>query len=611
MQPQPVERRLSAILSADIAGYSRHMEEDEEGTLRALKSCREAVDAIVALHRGRIFSEAGDGFLAEFSSAVEALRCAAEVQEAVTALNVTVPEPQRLRFRIGVNLGDVMVEGSNLFGDGVNVAARLQALAEPGQVFLSGTVYDQIEGKFSGAFDNLGEHTVKNIARPIRIYRMRTDKRGRPERTRWRRGPLPKVVAAAAAGFCLALGLVFTWMLLPTTSDKPVIAVLPFANQSGDPAQDYFVDGVTEDIIAALGRFSNLSVIGRKAVFERKGSRSGLATLGRELGARYIVEGSVRRDGNVVRVTVELNDTIKGMHLWSDHVDGELKDVFAMQDTITRQIVGLLAVELTRLERERIASKPTENLAAYEYVLRGNDLWFRGSRTANHQAGEMFEKAIALDPRYSDAYVGLGLVYVNAVAWGWSEFVKDDLARAESLAKQALGLDDNNAAAHRLLAQVMLLRLEYDQMLSEADRAIELNPSDWESRSLRGDALMWSGRAEEAIEEYKKALDFNAGIASTPYGITNLGYSYYLTRDYPEAIKIFQKALAAQPDFSTYAGLAAAHAQLRHAKEAQAAAAAARRLWPFFEADGFAQTWRDAADREHILEGLQKAGLHQ
>ena len=610
MQPQPVERRLSAILSADIAGYSRHMEEDEEGTHRALKSHRQAVDAIVAGHRGRIFGEAGDGFVTEFPSAVEALRCAAEVQEAMAARNVTVPEPQCMRFRIGVNLGDVMVEGGNLFGDGINVAARLQALAEPGEIFLSGTVYDQIEGKLPGAFENLGEHMVKNIARPIRVYRMRTDKRALPGRTRRRRWPLLKMGVAVAAALSLALGLGLAWMLWPpTSSDKPVIAVLPFANQSGDPAQDYFVDGVTEDIIAALGHFSNLSVIGRKAVFERKGSSADLATLSRELGARYIVEGSVRREGNVVRVTVELNDTTRGMHLWSDRFDGELKDVFTMQDTIARQIVGHLAVELTRLERERVASKPTENLAAYEYVLRGYDQWSRVSRAANYQAGEMFEKAIALDPQYSDAYVGLGLVYVNAVSWGWSEFVKDDLARAESLARQALGLDDNNAAAHRLLAQVLLLRLEYDQGLAEADRAIELNPRDWESRSLRGDALMWSGRPKDAIEEYKEALDFNAGIASTPYGITNLGYSYYLTHDYPEAIKIFQKALAAQPDFSTYAGLAAAHAQLDHAKEAEAAAAMVRRLWPFFEAAGYVQTWRDAEDREHILEGLRKAGL--
>ena len=249
-------------------------------------------------------------------------------------------------------------------------------------------------------------------------------------------------------------------------------------------------------------------------------------------------------------------------------------------------------------------------MAAYEYVLRGYDLWFRGSRTANHQAGEMFEKAIALDPRYGDAYVGLGLVYVNAVSWGWSEFVKDDLARAESLAREALGLDDYNAAAHRLLAQVMSLRLEHDLALAEADRAIELNPSDWESHSLRGDALMWSGRAKDAIEAYEKALDFNAGIASTPYGITNLGYSYYLMHNYSEAIKIFQKALAANPDFPTYAGLAAAHAQLDHAKEAEAAAAMVRRLWPFFEAAGMVQVWRDAEDREAILEGLRKAGLN-
>jgi adenylate cyclase len=586
------------------------MEEDEEGTHGALKSHRQAVDAIVAGHRGRIFGEAGDGFVAEFPSAVDALRCAAEIQSAMAARNATVPEPQCMRFRIGVNLGDVIVEGGNLFGDGVNVAARLQALAEPGGIFLSGTVYDQIKGKLPAVFGNLGVHTVKNIARPIRVYRMRTGKRTLPGRTRRRRWPLPKIAAGVAAALSLALGLGLAWTLWPpTSSNKPVIAVVPFVNQSGDPAQDYFVDGVTEDIIAALSRFSNLSVIGRKAVFEHRGSSAAPTTLGRELGGRYIVEGSVRREGDVVRVTAELNDTTRGVHLWSDRFDGELEDVFTMQDKITRQIVGHLAVELTRLERERVVSRPTESLAAYEYVLRGYDLWFRVSRTANHQAGEMFEKAIALDPRYGDAFVGLGLVYVNAVSWGWSEFVNDDLARAESLAREALGLDDYNAAAHRLLAQVMLLRLEYDLALAEADRAIELNPSDWESHSLRGDALMWSGRAKDAIEEYKMALDFNAGIASTPYGIANLGYSYYLTHDYSEAIKIFQKALAARPDFAMYAGLAAAHAQLDHAKEAEAAAAMVRRLWPFFEAAGMVQAWRDAEDREAILEGLRKAGL--
>lgn len=424
-------------------------------------------------------------------------------------------------------------------------------------------------------------------------------------------------MAAIAAGVVALAGLaaLVAWLLADPNATgtmhdpEPVIAVLPFDNIGGDPQQGYFSDGITGGIIAALGLFTNLSVIGRKAVFEHRGSDADVATLSRELGARYIVEGSVRREGNVVRVTVELNDARAGLYLWSDHFDGQLEDVFAMQDTIARQIVGHLAVELTRLERERAASKPTENLAAYDYVLRGYDLWFRGSRTANYQAGEMFKKAVALDARYSDAYVGLGLVYVKAVAWGWSEFVKDDLTRAESLARQALGLDNDNVAAHRLLTQVLLLRLEYDQGLAESERAIELNPSDWESRSLRGDALLWSGRTAEAIEEYGKALDFNAGIAATPYGITNLGYSYYLTDNYPEAIKVFQKALAASPDFSTYAGLAAAQAQLGHMKEAQEAAAMTRSLWPFFKAATLVEPWREVQDRERILEGLRKAGL--
>lgn len=421
-------------------------------------------------------------------------------------------------------------------------------------------------------------------------------------------------IAASLIALVASAALVAWFLADPIATEamhghRPVIAVLPFDNIGNDPKRSYFSDGLTEGIIAALGRFSNLSVIGRKAVFEHRGSDADLATLSRKLGARYIVEGSVWREGNVVRVAVELNDASGELHLWSDRFDGELEEVFTMQDTITRQIVGHLAVELTRLERERAISKPTENLAAYDYVLRGYDLWFRGSRVANHQAGEMFAKAIALDARYSDAYVGLGLVYANAVSGGWSEFVKDDLARAESLARQALGIDNENVAAHRLLTQVLLFRLEFDQGLAESERAIELNPSDWESRSLRGDALLWSGRTEEAIEEYRKALDFNAGIASTPYGITNLGYSYYLIDNYAEAAKVFQKALAAHPEFSTYAGLAAAHAQLGDMKEAEEAASMTQKLWPFFKAATLVQPWREAQDREHILEGLRKAGL--
>jgi len=386
------KRKLAAILHADVAGFSRLMGEDEAGTHRALGALRGAVDPLIATHGGRIVGTAGDSLLADFSSVVDALNCAVEMQRASRAINDPLPPERRLELRIGVNLGDVIVDGDDIFGDGVNIAARLEALAQPGTVCISQTVYDQVRNKLDLGYRPLGSHRVKNIAEPVRAYAVGLPAAAPSPKRSWR--PL---AAAAGAAALLVAGLA-AWALhdrlgwelpglgaasrplevaglaAPTRlAGRPSIAVLPFKNLSGDTNQDFFSDGITEDVITALGRFSNLLVIAKSASFPFKGSNASPAEIGRLLDARYLLEGSIRRAGERVRVNVELTEAATGVHVWSETYDAEAKDIFAVQDDITRRVVGAAAVKLTRFERERVLTKPTDNLAAYEYVLRGRE----------------------------------------------------------------------------------------------------------------------------------------------------------------------------------------------------------------------------------------------
>src|SRR5262249_30510915 len=468
-------RKLAAILHADVAGFSRLMGLDEAGTHRVLGDLRRAVDPLIASHGGRVVGPAGGSLLAGFFRVVEALTCAVEIQQAARAINEPIPADRRLELRIGVNLGDVIVDGEDIFGDGVNIAARLQALARPGTVCIAHNVYEQVRNKLDLDYHPLGSHRLKNIAEPVRAYAVGVSAaRGQAGKRR------SLLVAAAGASGLVAAGFV-AWALHAGVgrevlglgaapkpvevaalaephrlAGRPAVAVLPFKNLSADAGQDFFSDGITEEVMTALGHFSNLLVIGKSASFQFKGRNVGPAEIGRQLDARYLLEGSVRRAGDRVRVAADLTEAATGRNVWSEAYDAEAKDIFGVQEDIARRVAGAAAVKLTRFERDRALAKPTESLAAYEYVLRGRDHFSRATRDGNDEAQDMFQRAIDLDPSYAVAYAEPGLSLIEAVASGWTEFVDEDLGRAETLAQKALSLHSDPTTPYPPLPHVHL-----------------------------------------------------------------------------------------------------------------------------------------------------------
>jgi len=630
LEPASRKRKLAAILHADVVGYSRLMGEDEAGTHQALGELRQAVDPLIAAHGGRIVGTAGDSVLADFSSVVDAINCAVEMQRAVRAINEPVPQQSRLELRIGVNLGDVIVDGDDIFGDGVNIAVRLEGLARPGTICISHTVYDQVRNKLDLDYRPLGSHRVKNIAQPVRAYAVGIPAAA-PRPSRRRRA----FFATAAAAALAVVGLV-AWafhagggreLLGLGSTPKPIevaslaapallanrisVAVLPFKNLSDDPNQEYFSDGITEDVITALGRFSNLLVLAKSASFQFKGRNLSPAEVGRLLGARYLLDGSIRRAGDHVRVKAELTEAETGRHVWSEGYDAELKDIFAVQADIVRRAVGAVAVKLTRFEEERVLAKPTGNLAAYEYILRGREVLTHTTQEKNDEARQLFQRAIALDPNYAAAYAALGDSHFEAVVSGWTEFRGEELERAETLAQKALALDPATTGAYRLLARINRYRKRYDLALGQIDRALEINPNDASSYQMRGNVLVWAGRAGEAVSWLEIALRFDGANA---YTAQNLCSAYYLLGRYGEAVETCDRALARDPGRSIQMMarplLAAAYSQLGRDQDAAGERAIVARLWPFFDAERFAGQFGTPETRDHMLEGLKKAGFH-
>jgi len=630
LEPSSQKRKLAAILHADVVGFSRLMGEDEAGTHRALSELRRAVDPLIVAHGGRVVGTAGDSLLADFSSVVDAVNCAVEMQRAAREINDPVPPERRLELRIGVNLGDVIVDGDDIFGDGVNIAARLEALAQPGTVCISQTVYDQVKNKLDLDYRPLGAHRVKNITEPVRAYAVGVGTAAPRSGKGWR--PL---LAAAGTAALVAASLV-AWVLhagagwellgfgaapkpvdvatlaVPTRHvGHPSVAVLPFKNLSGDAEQDFFSDGMTEDVITALGRFSNLLVIAKSASFPFKGSKAQPGEIGRLLDARYLLEGSIRRAGDRLRVNVELTEAATGVHVWSETYDAELKDIFAVQDDIARRVVGAAAVKLARSERERVLMKPTENLAAYEYLLRGREFLSHASRDKNDEAAALFQRAIDLDPNYAAAYAALGGSHFEAVVSGWTEFRQEELEQAETLAQKALALDQMTTSAYRLLAFINMYKRRYDLALGQIDRALEINPSDVDSYQTRGNILVWAGRATEALPWLESALRFDHGHLLT---VNSLCWAYYFLGRYNEAVEAGDRALARSPGRSnsmiTHSFLAAAYAEMGRNQDAGGERAIIMRLSPFFDSQIFAGQFGTQEARDHLLEGLKKAGFH-
>ena len=623
------KRKLAAILHADVVAFSRLMGEDEAGTHQALGRLRRAIDPLIVAQGGRIVGTAGDSVLADFSSVVDALNCALEMQQAARAINDPIPPERRLELRIGVNLGDVIVDGADLFGDGINIAARLQALAEPGTICISQTVYDQVKNKLEFRYRPLGSHRVKNIVEPVRAYAVEAG--GTARRRRRRRWPL---VAVAGAAAIMAAG-VFVWVFRADverhlvefgSGPKPVevaslasaarlearpsVAVLPFKNLSSEAADVFFSDGITEDVIAALSRFSNLLVISKSSSFPFKNSNLAPAEIGRLLSARYLLDGSIRRNSNRVRVSVQLTEAMTGRLVWSETYNAEIRDIFSVQDTIAKSVVGAAAVELTRFERERALAKPTTNLAAYEYVLRGRGAMSHETRDTNYEASGFFQRAIDLDPTYADAYAALGFAIFEAVVSGWSEFRADDLERAETLAKKALTLNPATTRAYHALSQIYLFRKRYDLALAQIDRALEFNPSDADNYTYRGTILMWAGRAAEALPWLEGALRFDR---ANGFAAAKLCMAYFLLRRYIEAVDACDRSLSQKlgrnTQMMTRPVLAAVYAALERPEDAKRERDIVARSWPFLDARTFAAQFGTEEARNQVLEGMKKAGF--
>jgi adenylate cyclase len=599
------------------------MGEDEEATIRTLTAYREVMADLIQKHRGRVVDSPGDNVLAEFKSVVDAVRCAVEIQEELKVRNAEVPDNRKMEFRIGVNLGDVIEAGERIYGDGVNIAARVEGLAEGGGISISGTVYDHIENKLALGYAFLGEHTVKNIAKPVRVYRVlmepgapaevNREKRARLRRWQWGALAVTAVLVVGAAAV-----VIWNFYFHPSPPpeevpsdkiqalelpDRPSIAVLPFTNMSDDPEQEYFSDGITEDLITDLSKISGLFVIARNSVFTYKGKSVKVEDMGRELGVRYILEGSVRKANDRVRITAQL------VHLWAERYDRDLKDIFALQDEVAQKIVAALAVKLTEDEQKRLVRRYTDNMEAYDSLLQGLEYKNRYTREANVQARQRFERAIDLDPEFALAYALLGLTHFHEWSLGWSQDPQS-LEQAFELAQRAIALDDSLPEAHAILGEVYLWKKRHGQAIAELEKTIALNPNDADGIARLGNILNWTGRPEEAIRLVKKAMRLNP--VYPVWYLWNLGHAYFLTNRYEEAIETLNRVLDPNPDhLPAHVYLAASYGELGRQAEARAEAAECERLSPQTSTEAWRQRlpYKDQAVLERLFDSLRKAGL--
>jgi adenylate cyclase len=559
-----LERKLTAILCADVHGYSRLMGQDEEATLRTLSSHRKVIDSLIERHRGRFVNSAGDSVLAEFVSVVNAVQYAVEIQNTLKADNAEVAPERRMQFRIGVNLGDVMVEGGQIYGDGVNVAARLESLAEPGGICISGFVHDQVKGKLALNYQDLGTQQVKNIAEPVRVYRVLSEvgepapgQHPRDARQYLRRG------VSSLAGIAIVVGTIFLVLhvsfkpphthasippppnpMLPsaalTLPDKPSIAVLPFTNMSDDREQEYFSDGITDDLITDLSRLPDLFVIARDSTFTYKGKPTKLQDISRELGVKYVLEGGVQKAADQVRITVQLADATTGTELWAERYDGRLRNVFALQDQIVRKIVTTLHLQLTLAQQGFLITRTTDNFEAYDDLLRGLHYLFTFTTDGNAKARLMFEKAIALDPNYAEAYTDLGWNYLLGEDLLLSPDPKG-LELAVQMGQQAIARDESNPRPHGLLTALYIRKGQYDQAASEAQRSIALDPNYAQGYEQLAFAMDYMGKPAEAVVAAEKAIRLDPLYVAY---LSPLGVAYTLLGRYEEAIPVLKRDLA-------------------------------------------------------------------
>jgi adenylate cyclase len=583
--PEP-ERRLAAVVAADMVGYSRLMEVDETGTLARLKTHRiELIDPAIAKNRGRIIKTTGDGMLVEFHSVADAVLCAAEIQRRMARRNMDVSPARWIQFRIGINLGDVIVEEDDIFGDGVNVAARLEMLAEPGGICVSGAVRDQVGHRLDDiAFEDLGDQSVKNITRLIRVYRVRLE----PNAATAREGADNAAVTT-------------------TIAKKPSIAVLPLANMSGDPEQEFFADGLTEDIITELSRFRDLLVISRNSTFVHKGKAVKVQEVAREFGVDYVLEGSVRKAGDRIRVTVQLIDAETDRHVWAERYDRDLADIFAIQDEITGAIVATLPGRVEAATHDRAKRKPTDNMAAYECVLAAKVLHHRSTREDNAEAQRLLNRALALDPNYAHAHAWKACVLGQTWVYDWCADREVTFQQVAAELEITLALDDNDSDVHRILAALNLNRDDHDKAAYHQERALTLNPNYDLVVVQQGELLTWLGRPEEGIDWIKKAMRLNPYHPERFW--SHLGRAYYCAEKYAEAAEAFSRIT--RPDYTHHAFLAATFAQMGNEVAAAAHAAEVLKREPKFSVAVYLTTqhYKRDLDRRRHEAGLLSAGL--
>ncbi len=600
------ERRLTTILAADIAEYSRLMRADEDATTRALGACRAVIDALVAEHRGRIANTAGDAILAEFPSVGDGLACALSMQQAIAAENAEVPAERRMKFRIGVHLGDVMTRDGDLFGDAVNIAARLEALAEPGGICVSATVREHVGTRIAAAFTDIGAQQVKNIADPVHIFRVRP-LASRPQ------SPLPNPPPQAGEG---RVGAAETLAVqaIPAVSlslpDKPSIAVLPFANMSNDPEQEFFADGIAEDVITALSRYPSLFVIARNSCFTYKGRAVDVKQVGRELGVRYVLEGSLRKSGNRIRVTAQLVEAETGNHLWAERYDRDLADIFAVQDEITTAVTIAIAPAVAEAEQQRAMRKPPQNLDAWAAYQRG--LWHVGKASAddNALAQRFFQQSIDLDPGFAGGYKGLAFAQCQAAATFSTRGITETQSSAEALACRAVALDAGDAEARSYLGRALWLRGDHEGAPAEAERALTMSPNLAFAHGVRGASLIFSGRLTEGLAAVQTAIRLDPRDPFLATHLNRMILGLYFSGEYVGTIEAAKPAIRSYPDYPNYyRWLAAAFGQTGRTEEAKEALDKAIAIAPAaFDMYVRRVPWMRPEDHAHMLEGLRKAG---
>jgi adenylate cyclase len=623
MADQGFKRKLATILIADVVGYSRLMEDDEEATIQTLNTYRNSMSTLIEQHRGRVVDMTGDNLMAEFSSVVDAVKCAVETQKEISERNADLPENRRMLFRIGVNLGDIVEEDERIYGDGVNIAARLEGMAEGGGICISGTAYDQLKNKLELGYEFLGEHGVKNIAAPVRVYKVLMESEAVGKVIGEKKKTKSWMVVAAAVVFLIGLAVLYLYIeqtkrvepasvenMAFSLPDKPSIAVLPFENLSGNPEDEFIADGISESIITALSKTPKMFVIARNSTFTYKGKPVKVQQVAEDLSVQYVLEGSLQKSNDQLRINAQLIDAIAGNHLWAEKYDRNLKDIFELQDDITMKIITALQVELSEGERANIIAKGTDNLEAYLKVSQAmHQVDFSFNKEGNAIVQKLAKEAILLDPDFPMAYLLLGRTHWVEIILGATKSRERSLKMSLENVQKAISLDDSFAEAQAFLGWLYTILRQHEKGIVAAKRASALNPNSSEGYKFLSLALNYAGRHEEAIENYKKSIRLSP--IPSPDTLMCLCIACRDCGRYKEGISAAKRAIQLAPDtLGAHTCLASCYALLGREAEAKTVSAEVLRIDPNFSLTYLEQLpYKDPADSKLVIESLRKAGL--